>query len=217
MIIPKTKLITFKNSGNLIKEYSGCGINSLLVLLDNLCPKHNITSDQLKEIFKYNDEGIRHERYRFNKLNSVLNSNGIPLKFYKKPFNTWQELFVLLKNNCPIPIFFSMKIIDFIKDKFKYSGMTFNFGNVFMDENQHLLLFMGYDAKKELLYFIDPIYQLPYYYQNYINDKKKLVTLTTKQFYECTKHTKSYIEINQQKIKKKGGEKIDMRLNGKKW
>ena len=149
---------------------------------------HNITIEDLKKIFDYNEDGISLENHKFNKFNVLLKEHKIPYKAYRKSFAGHQELFKHL-NDMFVPVFFDIKVITFIRDKFKHSEKNFNFGDeeeLFKSGNMHLLLLVGYGDSGSEMYFIDPVYQLPYYSKKNLSDKKKLCVLNTRAFYECT-------------------------------
>ena len=195
-LLTDSKFIKLKKTDNLIGDFQGCAINSLMTLLHSIAPGHKITVDECKKIFDYDADGISNQKYRFNKFNNLLNEHKIPFKVYKSSFNSHQEVLKYLE--FPVPIYFSMKVIPFIKDKFKYSRVTFNFGDereFFESPNYHLLLLVGYDESGNRLYFIDPVYQLPYYSDKDLSSKEKFCSLDTKQFYECVRHIKSFIEL----------------------
>ena len=194
--LTESKLIKLKKPKDLIEDFQGCGINSLLTLLEHIEPRHKISIDKCKKIFDYDKDGISEQRHRFNRFNNLLKDHKIPYKVYRSTFNSHQE--VLKHLNLPVPIYFSMKVIHFIKDKFKYSQININFGDensLFQDPNHHLLLLVGYEESGKKLYFVDPVYQLPYYNNEDLSNKSKLCVLNTKQFYECVKYIKSFIEL----------------------
>ena len=191
------KFVTVKKSDNLIEDFQGCGINTMITLVDMVAPNHKITIDELKKAFDYDADGISYKKYRFNSFNGILKANKIPYKVYPASFNSHQEILKEL-NNLPVPIFLSMRVIQFIREKFKYSSKNINFGDendLFESPNQHILLLVGYEQSGQVLYFLDPVYQLPYYDPKDLSNKGKLATLNLQQFYECSKGIKSYISL----------------------
>jgi len=202
--LTESKFITLKKPKETIEDFQGCGINSLLTLLQHIEPNHQISADDCKRIFDYDKDGISEQRYKFNNFNNLLKDNKISYKIYMGTFNSHQEILKFL--NHPVPVYFSMKVINFIKDKFKYSQININFGDgksLFENPNHHLLLLVGYEESGSKLYFVDPVYQLPYYSNKDLSTKEKLCVLDTKQFYECVKHIKSFMELRfHQKLEK---------------
>ena len=194
--LTENKLIKLKKPKDVIEDFQGCGINSLLTLLEHIEPGHKISVDDCKKIFDFDKEGISEQRHRFNRFNNLLKDHKIPYKVYRSTYNSHQEVLKFL--NSPVPIYFAMKVINFIKDKFKYSQVNINFGDenaLFENPNHHLLLLVGYEKAGNNLYFVDPVYQLPYYSNKDLSTKEKLCVLDTKQFYECVKHIKSFMEL----------------------
>jgi hypothetical protein len=203
--LTEDKLIKLNKPKDTIEDFQGCGINSLLALLEHIAPGHKISADELKKIFDYDGEGISEQKHRFNRFNNLLKDHKIPYKVYRGTFNSHQEVLKYLK--FPVPIYFSMNVIHLIKDKFKYSQININFGDsnlLFNNPNHHLLLLVGYEEAGKKLYFVDPVYQLPYYSNKDLTNKNKLCVLDTKQFYECVKHIKSFMELRFIKKLEKG-------------
>ncbi|MEK6917211.1 MAG: C39 family peptidase [Nanoarchaeota archaeon] len=202
--LTESKFIGLKKPKETIEDFQGCGINSLLTLLQHIEPTHQISVDDCKKIFGYDKDGISEQRYNFNKFNNLLKDNRIPYKIHMGTFNSHQEILKYL--TYPVPVYFSMKVINFIKDKFKYSPVNINFGDgssLFESSNHHLLLLVGYEESGTKLYFVDPVYQLPYYSEKDLSTKEKLCVLNTQQFYECVKHIKSFMELrHHQKLEK---------------
>lgn len=194
--LDEEKFIELKKSENLIEDFQGCGVNSLITVLTHINPSNGIEVDEIKKIFDFDKDGISEERHRFNRFNNLLKTKELPYKIYFENFNSIQDVLKHLK--FPVPIYFKMSVIKFIKDKYKYSPVSFNFGNedaLFDNPNHHLLLLVGYDKKGERLYFIDPVYQLPYYSEQDLLNKSKLCILNSKDFYECSKNIKAFIEV----------------------
>jgi len=192
------KMLKFKKPAEMVKDFQGCGINSLLTFLYQVSPDHKITIDELKKIFDYDADGISSERYKFNRFNTLLSEHNIPYKAFMKDFASKEDLLKYL--SIPVPVYFEMRVIKQIRDKFKYSQVNLNFGDendLFNNMNLHLLLLVGYEEQGETLYFIDPVYQLPYYTDKDLSDKDKLCALSSKQFYEYTKRIKLFIELRQ--------------------
>lgn len=200
--LKKEFFIKLKKSDNLTKDYQGCVINSIKNIIEFLSKKE-LDKNILMNIFDYDDRGTSNEKYLFNKLNNYLKDLGIPYKLYKLTYNHVQEVLTQLHQNIPVPMYFQMPIIEKIKDKFKYSGINFNFGNVWADWNEHILILLGYEDEGEIFVFIDPAYQLPYYDQKNILDKSKLIKLKLIDVIQHTKYIKTYmnVSINKQLLK----------------
>lgn len=190
------RLIEIKKAEGLIEDFQACGVNSLTTVLSHINPSNGVSTEDIKKIFDFDKDGISEERHRFNRFNNLLKDKEIPYKVYFSNFNSIQD--VLKHLEFPVPIYFKMGVINFIKDKYTYSPVSFNFGNesaLFDDPNHHMLLLVGYDEKGETLYFVDPVYQLPYYSEQDLLNKTKLCTLNSKEFYECSRHIKAFMEF----------------------
>ena len=199
--LSKEKFVAkIEKSSGLIEDFQGCGINTLMNFLDTVSPGHKIAIEALKKLFDYNEDGISTQKHKFNKFNVLLKENKIPYKIYRRPFAGHQELFKYMA--LPVPVIFDIRVIKFIKDCLKNSGRTFNFGDendLFNSRNRHILLFVGFSDFGRVLYFVDPVYQLPYYNQKDLSNRNKLCELNTRDFYECTKNIKEFIHFKRVK------------------
>jgi len=183
------------NSDKYIKEYQACGLNSILALLEYYKSFNKLDVNEIKNIFNYNEDGISLERYRFNKLNTYLNKMGVPYRFYISKFESLSDLYKMLNDNQPIPIFFWIKVLNFTKKHYKNLEYQMDFGDIEQSDTKHMLILVGYANKGEKLIFIDPSYQIPWISQSTKELSKYYFLMDTKDFYECSKHIHTYICI----------------------
>lgn len=198
MLVKDNHFIKFKKVGGLLEDQEACGINSFISLIMDKFPKSTITVEELKTIFDYDDEGIRRENYRFNKLNQRLSKDQCPFKIYESSFSSIQDLFEQLHSGTGVPVFMNMEVIERFKSKFDYPGRKFNWGNpgdLFRTDNVHMLILVGYEEKGEKLYFLDPSYQLPYLSEKDLNTKGKMLSLDAKDFYHYVRTHNLFIEV----------------------
>ncbi|MFW6450508.1 MAG: hypothetical protein ACOCZ6_05630, partial [Nanoarchaeota archaeon] len=187
-------ILDMKKSEHLIREYQACGLNSIITILESFVYMQNVNIEEIKRIFKYDDEGIHNMRYVYRKFNTYLAQQQVPLKFNIRKFSSLQDIYKALHMQGVVPVFFKMKILHFTKKLYRNLDYQLSFGDVFQDDNKHILIFTGYDRKGEKIYFIDPSYQLPW-----INSKASPRThyfeLPQKVFYECIKNIKVFMEV----------------------
>jgi len=198
MIAKDTHFVKFKKVNDLLEDQEACGINSFMSLILDKFPQSTITVDELKTIFDYDDEGIRRENYRFNKLNQRLSKDRCPFKIYESSFSSIQDLFEQLHSGTAVPVFMNMEIIERFKSRFNYPNRRFNWGNpddLFRTDNVHLLILVGYEEKGEKLYFLDPSYQLPYLSEKDLNTKNNMLNMNAKDFYHYVRTHNLFIEL----------------------
>jgi len=194
--------VKIKKVEGLLEDQEACGINSILTLIKGLFPKSTITVEELKEIFDFDDEGIRRENYRFNKLNQRLSQDNCPFKIRESKFSSVKELFQQLSINVPVPIIMGMEIIEQFKEKFDYPHRKFNWGNpgdLFRTYDPHIMVLVGYEESGEKLYFIDPSYQLPYLTEQDLNRKTNLLELNARDFYQYVRSHYLFMEVKYSK------------------
>lgn len=176
----------------------GCGINSILTLTYNLPSEQKIEIDAIKEIFKFDSEGIRNEKYLFNKLSTLLSKKKCPCKIFRKDFNSKKELIEQLeKTNLPVPVYFDMEVLKKINPIVKkFTSYEYNDKDTYLTNNQHILLLVGYSHEKKHLYFIDPNYILPSFKdEKTLKIQNALIMITDTELYQLTKQVQIYIEL----------------------
>lgn len=191
-LTPKQKL-RLKRPKNLVREYHSCGINAILMILHNLGYKNTISIEELNDIFDYS-EGIWLEQHRFRKLNKLLDAKKIPYRLQISKYNQLQDLFKQLKHSL-VPVFFWMKVLNFTPKSYKDVATQIHFGDIHQDENLHILLMTGYDQNKDVVYFLDPSYQLPWIKSSTTDLQNHEFTLKKIEFYECVTNLKTFIEV----------------------
>ena len=194
--------VSLKNSDTYIKEPQACGLNSILAILVHLNCATKINIEHIKEIFDYDEDGIRDERYRFNKLNKYLNDKQVPYRFYPSKYESLSDLYKHLNNNLPVPVFFWLKILNFTHKHYK-TEYQMNLGDIFQSDNKHVLILVGYENKGEKIFFIDPSYQMPWVPQSDTDLSKHYFAVDAKDFYECTRYLKTFIEVKYLKTEAK--------------
>ncbi|HIH24727.1 TPA: hypothetical protein HA251_06865 [Candidatus Woesearchaeota archaeon] len=187
----KSRVITVTSCPDLVKETQACGLNSIIIILSNLGYDRVITTDELKKIFEYDQEGISDEHHRFNKLNALLNDRKVPYRFHVRKYTSHNELFSYLRDHCPVPVFFWMKILAYTKKHYCTLEYQTDFGSVFESGNKHLLLLVGWDDQDMI--FIDPSYQAPFVGATPL--KNHYFKLPTLEFYQSVTRLKSFIEV----------------------
>jgi hypothetical protein len=202
--LKESEIIDLKLSTNYIREYQACGLNSILAIIHHYASCDNIDITEIKSIFSYNEDGISNEKYRYNKLNSFLSTKRIPLKFYIKRYDSIQDLQKQLNIGYPVPIFFWMSVLNFTKKHYKNLEYQIDFGDVFQSDVKHVLMLVGYKEKGDKILFIDPSYQLPWIPLSEKDIRKHYFSLNKKDFYESTKHIKTFIEVKYLKGEAKG-------------
>lgn len=73
--LEKENFVKIKKSDNLIQDFQGCGINSLITVLRHIKKDNKISVDDVKKIFDFDKDGISEERHRFNRFNNLLKDN----------------------------------------------------------------------------------------------------------------------------------------------
>lgn len=200
--------VKIRKADGLISDYQACALNSIITILDKYDYLGKIDVDKVKNIFDYNEDGIHNMQYRYRKFNTYLSENKVPLKFNIKRYNSLQDIYRALHTQGAVPIFFWINVLHFTKDKYKNLDYQISFGDVFQNDNKHVLIFVGYDRKGEKILFIDPSYQIPWSKGN--DDLcKHYFELDIKDFYQCTKDLKIFIEakISKSNMKKYKKEK----------
>ena len=192
--LTSSKRVNLINSDMYLKETQACGLNSILAVLVHLKYANKISIEEIKKIFDYDAEGIHDERYKFNKLNKYLNDHQVPYRFYVTKYESLSDLYKHLNGNMPVPVFFWLKVLHFTKKHYE-NEYQLDLGDIFQSDNKHVLILTGYENKGEKIYFIDPSYQLPWIPQSDVDLSKHYFTLDAKDFYECTKHLKVFIEV----------------------
>ncbi len=195
-------IINLKNSDIYIKEYQACGLNSILAILEHLGYINKVDINDLKVIFDYDHEGIRDERYIFNKFNTYLKQKEVPYSFSVRKFESIQDIHKNLSNNIPIPVFFWLKVLDFTRKHYK-NEYQLDFGDIHRSDVKHVLLFVGYKSKGDEILFIDPSYQMPWISKNEKDLLNHYFKLDKKDFYECIKQIKAFIEVKYLKTEAK--------------
>jgi hypothetical protein len=194
--------LNLTNSSGFVKEYQACALNSILLILEHFKCGGKVSIDEIKAIFDYDKDGISNEKYRYNKLNTYLVEKQIPYRFYISKFDSLNDLYKHLNNKTPVPVFFWLKVLNFTKKQYK-TAYQLDFGDVDQSENKHALVLVGYDAKGEKLLFLDPSYQLPWIPQAEQDLTKHYVSLDAKDFYECAKSIKTFVEVRFLKVEAK--------------
>lgn len=184
-----------EKSPGFIADFQACNINAIRYFLNTSSPKHKITVEDLKKVFDYDQDGSDIAGYNFNKLNVLLRKHGIPYKVSKSYFNCHKDLVKHI--NLPVPVFFHMTVMRFIKASIEKSGkkLIANEDELFKDTNFHLLLLVDFGDSGDTLYFIDPVHQLPYFSKKDFSNRDKLCKLNIKQFHESVRRIKAFIQF----------------------
>ena len=192
----KEKFVAKKEKSlGFIADFQACNINAIMHLLNTVSPRHKITIEDLKNIFDYNPDGSDIASYNFNKLNVLLRRHRIPYAVSKSYFKCHKDLIKYI--NLPVPVFFHMTVMRFIKASIEKSGkkLIVNEDELFKDPNFHLLLLVDFGDSGDTLYFIDPVYQLPYFSKEDLSNRDKLCKLNVKQFHESVRCIKAFIQF----------------------
>ena len=76
-------------------------------------------------------------------------------------------------------------------------------GDIFQSDNKHVLILVGYENKGEHIFFIDPSYQMPWVSQSDTDLSEHYFEVDAKDFYECIRHLKTFIEVKYLKTEAK--------------
>ena len=187
---------------NLLKDPQACQINAIKTVLHNLTKKE-VDIEVIKRKFHFDEDGALNEPYHFQDFNNYLNQNKIHFRTNKGHFNDITDVFCLLKQNIPVPIFFGSEIIKLIMDmlKMKYEP---NLGEqIFECNTKHVLVLVGYNKNGEELLFFDPVYQLPYLQTNKKTSKSDALVLNWKDAFQHYKQYKSHIHFRIDRYREK--------------
>jgi hypothetical protein len=196
--LKRNVLVTLAIPANLLPDQQACQINALKTALDNITKK-DMDIENLKKIFDYDDVGSLHEQYHFQKLNNYLNDEKIPFRTVKDHFNDISQLFPLLSENVPVPVFFGMEVLKLVGQKLP--GYKMSVGNgVYNDNNKHVMLLVGYKDAGDKLLFADPVYQLPLMKGSKLKESD-MIELSFKEAFQHYKHYKSYVRIKLDKYR----------------